>query len=279
MFINSSASLVISDLTNCIFSLLFSPPHHFVAHRFVGIFYLLRPRMRKGTLCLIISTIWIVSILVALPTPLFTRVNAGYDCVNQRVTMVCIENWHNLNASKAYMIFITVAEFVVPTIVMAFIYLRIAQQLWFHRKPPGNETARHREITLIRKQRIIPMLVVLVISFVICWGPYYGFNLAQHISPEHFEWGMNQLQVYYIVESLAMLNSVISTLIFFFMSPVFREELAAVYKRILLPCQTKQRAGFVKPSQTSRTASNMSHTRNGAMHIIPKSNISAEARL
>ena len=238
--------------------------------------------MRKGTLLLIVSTIWIVSILVALPTPLYLRVTEGYDCRSKRFVRICAESWNNLRASKAYMIFIAVLEFLIPTVVMAFIYVRIAQQLWFHRRPPGNETARHREITLVRKQKIIPMLVVLVISFVVCWGPYYGFNLAQHLFNETFEWEIiDQWQLFYVVESIAMLNSVISTVIYFFMSPVFREELICIYHKLLLPCQT-QRSGFKKArSQTTRTGSNMSHThtRNGAMHLMPKSNVTAEARL
>ncbi|XP_038063213.1 prokineticin receptor 2-like [Patiria miniata] len=255
--------------------------------RFVGIFNPLRPRMGKGTLSVILSAVWLFSVLITIPTPLYTATTSGLDCKGQTVTF-CNEFWHNATAGKVYMVIISVFEFVLPAIVMGVVYIKIAAQLWFHRHPPGHETPRHREITLVRKQKIIPMLITVVVAFFLCWAPYYAFNLAWHFHATNLAGFAFQYSLYYIVESVAMLNAVISTVIYFIMSPVFREEFWCLVYRCWPGCRGAgggrrgRRKGFAKngSQQATRTGSGFSQTmRNGHYYAVPKTTDTAEARL
>ncbi|XP_072040746.1 prokineticin receptor 2-like [Amphiura filiformis] len=233
------------------------------ADRYHGIFRPLRPRMRKSTLVIIVVFIWLISILAAFPAPLFTRVTSG-EC-DGAIKHACFELWYNTMALKAYTVLITVVEFLLPMWIMAFIYLSIAMKLWSHRTPPGNVTERHREITFVRKQKTIPMLVTLVVAFFLSWAPYYGYNLAftffQEDLESNFEYRYSML---YAVEGIAMLNSVISTVIYFIMSPVFRKELSAVYASCFHECPPKLRR--------SKAVLNKSTGSNSSSHALKSNN-------
>ncbi|XP_022086364.1 prokineticin receptor 2-like [Acanthaster planci] len=252
--------------------------------RFVGIFNPLRPRMGKGTLSVILCSIWSFSVLITIPTPLYTETSSGFDCRGEWITF-CSEMWHNPTAGKVYVTIITVVEFVMPALVMGVVYIKIATQLWFHRHPPGHETPRHREITLVRKQKIIPMLITVVVAFFLCWAPYYAYNLVWHFHANNLSDFSFQYSFYFIVESVAMLNAVISTVIYFIMSPVFREEFWCLLYRFLpfrgFHGRHGRRKGFKNGSQqASRTGSGFSQTmRNGHYHAVPRTTETAEAHL
>ncbi|XP_071483889.1 prokineticin receptor 2-like [Diadema antillarum] len=253
--------------------------------RYIGIFRPLRPRMKKSTLCFIVASIWIASILISLPTPMKTQVTIGLNCFTGEIQRQCFEFWHNTKASKIYITFITLVEFLLPFCTMGAIYLKIAMQLWMHRTPPGIQTDRHREITLVRKQKTIPMLITVVVSFFFCWAPYYSYHLSVNFARELLEEFSGHLALFYVVESIAMLNSVISTIIYFLMSPSFRVELTLLVPRLiskqcLQPVRTSdiEKDKFNTPLQTH---SIVSQGRNGyhQVGLVRKSSETAEARI
>ncbi|XP_030836345.1 prokineticin receptor 2 [Strongylocentrotus purpuratus] len=253
--------------------------------RYIGIFRPLRPRMKKTTLGVIIALIWIVSILVTLPTPLKTRVVMFRNCHTGQIQHQCFELWHNLLAGKIYVSFITAFEFLIPFFTMGSIYLQIAMQLWMHRTPPGNQTERHREVTFIRKQKTIPMLITVVVAFFVCWAPYYVYQLAVNFAMDALENYSGHLALFYVVESIAMLNAVISTIIYFLMSPNFRSELTIMASSIFgRKCAGRSRTSDIdkdKFNMPNNTHSNISQGRNGYIQVglvRKSSDQTAEAR-
>lgn len=207
----------------------------FISFRYHGIFNPLMPRMKKATLVVIVIVTWLASLLVATPTALYTRVYNG-TC-NGKEFRFCAEYWHNVKASQIYVVSLSVVEFMVPMLIMGTIYLSIATKLWLHRHPPGHMTARHREITLVRKQKTIPMLVAVVVAFCFCWAPYHAYNVAVVFLYEELERQPYYLLLMYTVEGLAMLNGVVSTIIYFGLSPVFRKELANMFGKAFVCCK------------------------------------------
>ncbi|XP_033126759.1 prokineticin receptor 2-like [Anneissia japonica] len=205
--------------------------------RYQGIFHPLEPRMTKPILTAIILVIWVFAILICLPTPLFTHTISSTDCSrDNKVITYCAEFWTDKNIALIYITCITVLMYILPMTIMSFVYVRIGIQLWYHRAPPGHVTTeRQQEITNVRKQKTIPMLITVVLAFGICWGPYYVYNLMQHIT-HHYgiegEFFSGELTAFYVVESIAMMNSVISTFIFFILNPAFRKELLVICKRM-----------------------------------------------
>ncbi|XP_054755418.2 prokineticin receptor 2-like [Lytechinus pictus] len=253
--------------------------------RYIGIFRPLRPRMKKSTLCAIIASIWIVSISVTLPTPLKTQVTTFKNCHTGQIQNQCFELWHNLFAGKIYISFMTVFEFLIPFFTMGSIYLQIAMQLWMHRTPPGNQTERHREITFVRKQKTIPMLITVVVAFFVCWAPYYAYTLAVYFAMDTLENYPGHIALFYVVESIAMLNSVISTIIYFLMSPNFRSELTTMASNLLgRKSSGRNRTSDMdkeKFNTPNNTHSNISQGRNGYIQVglvRKSSDQTAEAR-
>ncbi|XP_038063214.1 prokineticin receptor 2-like [Patiria miniata] len=232
--------------------------------RYHGIFRPLRPRMEKGRLLLIVLAIWCVSFLVALPTPLFLTTSPPTTDCRGRTVRLCYEGWSNPRAAKGYMIFITVGEFLFPIYSMGFIYISIAVKLWTHRTPPGQVTARHREIMLVRKQKTIPMLITVVVAFFVCYAPYHGYNLAMNYYQEEWHQTVPHFYtMYYVIESVAMLNAVISTFIYFVMSPMFRKETRNLAGRILCRCPPVF-LGIRRVSFHSAASHSYNTTRNGS---------------
>lgn len=249
--------------------------------RFIGIFWPLRPRLKKTTLFAIIVAIWSVSILVALPTPIVTDIREGI--FDGQMIYICQEHWNVNRFAKCYIFFITITEFLIPLSLMGFIYFSIAQRLWFHRILPGNQTDQNREISLIRKRKTIPTLITVVVAFFICWAPYYSYNLALQFDWSGIGDSQHLMSIYFVVESIATLNSVISTIIYLFMSPIFRAELynlvnsVAYGQRFEAGLKQSQRGRYHIPS---RTGSNISHTKNGSLNVVRKSSHeTGEARL
>ncbi|XP_033632432.1 prokineticin receptor 1-like [Asterias rubens] len=204
---------------------------------YYGIFKPLRPRMEKGRLVTIVLAIWLVSFIIALPTPIYLTTSPPTVNCQGRTVRMCFEGWSNVNAAKGYAIFITLAEFLVPIYTMGFIYFSIAVKLWTHRTPPGQVTARHREIMMVRKQKTIPMLITVVVAFFLCYAPYHGYNLAMNYYQEEWhETVPHFYSLYYVIESIAMLNAVISTIIYYLMSPTFRKETKSFVNGMLCHC-------------------------------------------
>lgn len=201
------------------------------SNRYYGIFHPFRPRMQKATLGLIIVSIWIVSALLAIPNSMSFKLKTG-NCDGHMAA--CIAQWDNMTTSKVYTAIIAIMEFIVPMVFMGFIYMSIALKLWFHRTPPGNVTARHREITVSRQQKTIPMLVTVVVAFFICWAPYHTYTMLYQFFSYELDMSLtNEYTSFYIVEGIAMCNSIVSTVIYFALSTGFRKELIGLMKRIL----------------------------------------------
>ncbi|KAJ8047704.1 Prokineticin receptor 2 [Holothuria leucospilota] len=201
------------------------------------------------------------------------------------IVSICHEHCHDRTMGRMYISFITFSEFLLLCFLMGFLHFSIAQRLWFHRTLPGNQTDQNREISCIRKRKTIPTLITVVVAFILCWAPYYGYNLALQFRHDIFkENGSSLLTVYCIVESIAMLNSVISTIIYLFMNPIFRAELVKLWKPLMsgqrLERQLKYESQRGRYHISSRTGRNISHTKNGSLNVVRKSSHeTGEARL
>nr|XP_006819707.1 PREDICTED: prokineticin receptor 2-like [Saccoglossus kowalevskii] len=195
------------------------------------IFHPLKPRLQKGAVIVLTIFIWVVSILITLPTPMKTSMSSGYDRAGNNIHY-CGEYWGNRQSSKAYIVFLTVVEYIIPMGVMTFAYINIIKKVWFHRTP-GQLTNRHRDLAVGNRKKTIRMLVTVVVSFGICWGPYHGYNLAVHFHEDILQRENNNMTLFYIVECIAMCNNLINTVIYFLMNDVYRKECWGLMKTVV----------------------------------------------
>ncbi|NXA14629.1 PKR2 protein, partial [Sapayoa aenigma] len=181
--------------------------------RYLAIVHPLKPRMNYQTATLLIALVWIVSILVAIPSAYFATERVLF-IVKKQKKIFCGQIWPvDLQMYyKSYFLFIFGIEFVAPVIMMTLCYARISRELWF-KTVPGFQTEQIRKRLRCRRKTVM-VLVCILIAYVLCWAPLYGFTIVRDFFPTIFVKEKHYLTAFYIVECIAMSNSMINTMCF-----------------------------------------------------------------
>ncbi|XP_078684459.1 prokineticin receptor 2-like [Branchiostoma floridae x Branchiostoma belcheri] len=173
------------------------------------------PRMSARVAGAAVTMVWVVSLLVSIPAAMSTKV---LPYANNGNTF-CGQIWSIQEKAryKAYYLSMLVLEFVIPVIIMTFCYVFIVRKIW-KRQVPGFRTDEQNQSIMRSKRRSVRLLVVVLVLFVLCWGPYYGYSIARDYFP--YIWSKNKLNlpIFYVVEALAMGNSMINTVVYIAMN-------------------------------------------------------------
>ncbi|NWX30192.1 PKR2 protein, partial [Notiomystis cincta] len=181
--------------------------------RYLAIVHPLKPRMNNQMATFLIALVWIVSILVAIPSAYFATETVLFTVKNQK-KIFCGQIWpvdHQMYY-KSYFLFIFGIEFVAPVITMTLCYARISQELWF-KTVPGFQTEQIRKRLRCRKKTVMVLMCILT-AYVLCWAPFYGFTIVRDFYPTILVKEKHYLTAFYIVECIAMSNSMINTMCF-----------------------------------------------------------------
>ncbi|XP_077986973.1 prokineticin receptor 2-like [Glandiceps talaboti] len=185
----------------------------------------LRPRMAIRKALVIILAVWVVAITVALPSAIHSDTWLSYGSSVQCSEIL----WKNPKALQINTIFLLSAEFIAPLIIISLTYAMIARKLWF-RKIPGSEgqLTPTQEVALEQsKKKSIRMLIIVVVLFALCWIPYYTYSvLRDFFWVEKFITSDNikkHFTFFYIVEAIAMSNSMFNTLIYILFNANYRK--------------------------------------------------------
>ncbi|XP_034156194.1 prokineticin receptor 1a [Pangasianodon hypophthalmus] len=183
--------------------------------RYMAIVHPLKPRMKYQTAYWLILGVWIFPILISVPSAYFaTEHEYPESAVAHGSKIFCAQIWSadQQLLYRSYFVFILVVEFVGPVAVMALCYARISRELWF-KNVPGFPTEQ-LERRLRRRRRTVVALIAVLVAYMLCWAPYYGFALLRDFYPSVITRERNSLVAFYIVECIAMSNGVINTLCF-----------------------------------------------------------------
>uniref|UniRef100_A0A8B9T1B7 G-protein coupled receptors family 1 profile domain-containing protein n=1 Tax=Anas platyrhynchos TaxID=8839 RepID=A0A8B9T1B7_ANAPL len=185
----------------------------FVCSRYLAIVHPLKPRMNYQTATILIALVWIVSILVAIPSAYFATETVLFIVKNQE-KIFCGQIWpvDQQIYYKSYFLFIFGIEFVAPVITMTLCYARISRELWF-KTVPGFQTEQIRKRLRCRRKTVMVLMCILT-AYVLCWAPFYGFTIVRDFFPTIFVKEKHYLTAFYIVECIAMSNSMINTMCF-----------------------------------------------------------------
>ncbi|KAF3852665.1 hypothetical protein F7725_006020 [Dissostichus mawsoni] len=181
---------------------------------YMAILYPLRPRMKHQTAYCVILTVWIVPIFISIPSALmFSETKYPHKEGRSHKTF-CAQIWpvDQQLYYRSYFLLIFALEFMVPVTVMAVCYIQISRELWF-KDVPGFQTQQIQKRLQSRRRTVVVLILVLV-AYVLCWAPYYGYALLRDFYPTLISRDRNSLVVFYIIECLAMSNGVINTLCF-----------------------------------------------------------------
>ncbi|XP_026869584.2 prokineticin receptor 1a [Electrophorus electricus] len=189
--------------------------------RYMAIVHPLKPRMKYHTAYWLIFGVWIVPILISVPSAYFateheypTTVASATSIASPRNKIFCAQIWSAEQRLfyRSYFLFVLFVEFLGPVVVMATCYAHISRELWFKGVPgfPTVQLARR----LRRRRRTVLALLAALVAYVLCWAPYYGFALLRDFYPALITRQRHSLVAFYIVECVAMSNGVINTLCF-----------------------------------------------------------------
>ncbi|XP_038046697.1 prokineticin receptor 2-like [Patiria miniata] len=191
---------------------------------YIVITYPLKPRMTRGTTSILLVIIWLVSTTVTVPVAVHSELYT-VRLLDGTVIVQCAENWKNGYAMKAYTLLMVCAEFLVPLVAMCVAYYLIAKTLWFREIPGGHNTEEQEQVAENSKRRTIRMLIIVVALFALCWAPYHGFAITRDVvipasMSENFALYHT---LFYVVEALAMSNSIFNTLVYIVFNANFRK--------------------------------------------------------
>ncbi|XP_078614285.1 prokineticin receptor 2-like [Branchiostoma floridae x Branchiostoma japonicum] len=218
--------------------------------RYIVIVHQIQRRISKKGVCVVSGLVWLVSMGIAVPSAMYSRVVSYHH----RDGVICAQVWPVSleSTSQGYYVFVVVVQFVLPVCIMCFCYFRVIWKVW-RRRFPGQITRAQRRAH--RRSKVKTMrLVIMLVMFILCWGPYYAYTIIRDFFPD-LSLQMNKTDtVFYVVEAVAMANSVINTCVYV----AFNDNILK-YIRKLLPFWTGVPTPIVSEStlpRNSRTARN-----------------------
>lgn len=174
----------------------------------------LKPRMKHQTAYCVILMVWIIPVFISVPSAYMASEMTYLPVDGHPHKTFCAQIWpvdHQV-FYRFYFVLVFVLEFLGPVIVMAVCYIKISKELWF-KDVPGFQTEQIRK-RLQRRRRTVVVLILVLVAYVLCWAPYYGYTLLRDFYPTLISRGRNSLVVFYIVECMVMSNGIINTLCF-----------------------------------------------------------------
>ncbi|CAI4227498.1 unnamed protein product [Auanema sp. JU1783] len=164
---------------------------------------------------IVISIIWIVSTLTALPNTIFATVkefwfyNPRFDSIE--ITHSCTSELdHNHNKVINYILFVT--QYAVPLTVIVYIFGRIYYELYISAEAALKECKG----ASANRAKAVKMLAVMVGAFGFSWLPYHmyhTFELSEYFPQSDDTSEYTYLAIYWIAMSTTVYNPIIYCLV------------------------------------------------------------------
>ncbi|KAK8784004.1 hypothetical protein V5799_009631, partial [Amblyomma americanum] len=165
----------------------------------------------------LIGLAWAASVAMSLPS-IFLN---GEALVHGRLQCwIELELWQ----WQLYMTLVAGSLFFVPALMIAACYSVIVYTIWKRSKILGGVSGKDMDTRRTSSRGVIPkakvktvkMTLIIVLAFVLCWSPYFVFDLLQvyGATPQT----QAAIAVATFIQSLAPLNSVANPLIYCFFS-------------------------------------------------------------
>ncbi|XP_074942237.1 neuropeptide S receptor isoform X2 [Phalacrocorax aristotelis] len=179
----------------------------------------------------LIGVAWSLSFLFSIPTLI---IFGKRQLSNGEVQ--CWALWPDDSYWIPYMTVVAFLVYFIPLIVISIIYSIVIRTIWMKSKaqavilsscPGGKTSAGYTSRAFISRAKVkaIKYSIVIILAFVLCWSPYFLFDILDNfnILPETKE----RFYASVIIQNLPALNSAINPLIYCFFSnrlcPPFKE--------------------------------------------------------
>ncbi|XP_024085168.1 gonadotropin-releasing hormone receptor-like [Cimex lectularius] len=123
---------------------------------------------------MIISSAWLASALCSIPQMVVFSVkrHPNITWYEQCITM---DSYSNVNHDVTYSVFGTVMMYIFPFLILTYCYGSILAEICRRTREPNAEKFRRSNIGFLgkAKTRTLKMTITIILTFFICWTPYY----------------------------------------------------------------------------------------------------------
>uniref|UniRef100_A0A8C6T242 Neuromedin-K receptor n=1 Tax=Neogobius melanostomus TaxID=47308 RepID=A0A8C6T242_9GOBI len=224
--------------------------------RYMAIIHPLKPRLSaKATTCIIVF-IWCLAVALAFPLCYYSTT---ITVMPNRT--VCYVAWPR-KAKDAFMyhIIVTVLVYALPLVIMAITYTIVGVTLWGGEIPGDSCDNYHGQLQA--KRKVVKMMIIVVVTFALCWLPYHVYFIVTGLNKELGRWKYIQ-QVYLSVLWLAMSSTMYNPIIYCCLNSRFR----AGFKRAFRWCP------FIKVSsydELELRSTSLRPTRQSSMYTLSR---------
>ncbi|XP_064918237.1 pyroglutamylated RF-amide peptide receptor isoform X2 [Columba livia] len=175
------------------------------------------------------GVVWLLAVIVGSPMWHVQRLEVKYDFLYEKVYVCCLEEWTSPIYQKIYTTFILVILFLLPLMLMLFLYTKIGYELWI-KKRVGDasvlQTIHGNEMSKIsrKKKRAIVMMVTVVFLFAVCWAPFHVIHMMIEYSNFEKEYDdVTVKMIFAIVQIIGFFNSICNPIVYAFMNENFKK--------------------------------------------------------
>ncbi|KAL2097492.1 hypothetical protein ACEWY4_006699 [Coilia grayii] len=223
--------------------------------RYMAIIHPLKPRLSAKATRGVIVCIWVLAVVLAFPLCYYSTIKV----LPKRT--VCYPAWpRSSEDSVMYHIIVAVLVYVLPLGVMAITYTIVGVTLWGGEIPGDTSDNYHGQLRA--KRKVVKMMIIVVVTFAICWLPYHIYFLVTGLHRPVTRSKYIQ-QVYLSVMWLAMSSTMYNPIIYCCLNSRFR----AGFKRAFSWCP------FVRVSsydELELRATRLHPTRQSSMYTLSR---------
>ncbi|KAG7483448.1 substance-K receptor [Solea senegalensis] len=212
--------------------------------RYMAIIHPLKPRLSSTSTKVVIALIWIIAILLAFPQCYYSVTAYYYP------RTVCMVNWPDDYGGKhqlSYQYALILLIYLLPLLVMLVTYSIVGRSLWGGHIPGEASDHYHSQITA--KRKVVKMMVVVVVTFALCWLPYHIYFILGSFNRDIYKQHYIQ-QVYLAIFWLAMSSTMYNPIIYCCLNQRFR----AGFRHAFAWCP------FIKVSEEDKMELQHTHT-------------------
>ncbi|XP_038641442.1 substance-P receptor-like [Scyliorhinus canicula] len=194
--------------------------------RYMAIIHPLKQRLSATATKVVIVAVWVVALSLAFPQCYYSKTEQFPGRV------VCYVEWpdyaeNGTRHETTYHVCVTVFVYFLPLIVMGYAYTVVGTTLWAS-EIPGDSSDRYRE-QMTAKRKVVKMMIVVVVTFAVCWFPYHIYFLLHLFHPEIYQQKYIQ-QVYLAIIWLAMSSTMYNPIIYCCLNDRFRAGFRRVFR-------------------------------------------------
>ncbi|KAM9769759.1 tachykinin receptor 3a [Menidia menidia] len=182
--------------------------------RYMAIIHPLKPRLSGKATTGVIVCIWGLAVVLAFPLCYFSTIRS------HRQRTICLVAWPRLkDDTLKYHIIVAILVYVLPLVVMGITYSIVGVTLWGGEIPGNSSDNYHGQLRA--KRKVVKMMIIVVVTFALCWLPYHVYFIATALYQGLSKWKYIQ-QVYLSIMWLAMSSTMYNPIIYCCLNSRFR---------------------------------------------------------